>query len=106
VEPNEQLTEQAAKRMEEVEKEQALQEQEAMIRATDIDQIVRSEGWKWIKIYIENAIRDFANKTITVGFSTIEEMNFERGKVVGLRQLLVQVEADIKRLQDDRKKAS
>ena len=80
--------------------------QEAMARGQSFEVITNTEGWGYIKAYIENAIQSFATKAIKDGFTSFDEYQLERGKVLGLNSLLANIENDLRILNDQRQVAS
>ena len=78
---------------------------EKLIRGAAFEGLIRGDGWKFIKGYIENKIKSFANEAIGTGFKDMEKYQYERGVVDGLRKLLGEIDSSIKLLEDERKKA-
>jgi len=76
---------------------------EAMVRGQAFDEMIRSEGWKYVKAYIENKIKAFANSVLT-GDKDISIYEGDRREIIGLRKLLGSIETDIKVLRDEYKK--
>lgn len=98
--------EEQKQREEELKRQMEDSRNEMLERAYAFEEVQRFDGWKFIKAYIENRIRDFANKCILSGFESMEEFNLERGKVLSLQQLLSEMEASIKTLEDERKRVT
>ena len=84
--------------------EQRISFSAALERANNLEEMTRSSGWNNVKTLITNKIADFANRAILTGFTTMDEFNLERGKILGLRQLLADIESDIKTLQNERQR--
>lgn len=68
------------------------------------EELVRSKGWEFIKAYIENQIKTFANEAIITGFKDHNDYLLKRGIVVGMRSILGEVQSSLKTLEDERKK--
>lgn len=88
-------------RLEELTEEQKRFNIERMERGQAFEEMIRSKGWEIVQAYILNSTRDFANKVILSGFSSIEELNFERGKIVGMKQILTEIEASLKAFRNE-----
>lgn len=73
-------------------------------RGIAFEEMKHNRGWEMVETYIQNVVRQFANTAVLKGFSSIEEMNLERGKVIGLQGLLTEINNAIKALEDDRSK--
>jgi len=78
---------------------------EKLERAVAFEELIRVKGWEFVKAYIENQIRAFANKAILEGFKSMDEYQFERGLVTGLRRLIGEIEGDLNTLENERQKA-
>ena len=78
---------------------------EKMQRGVAFEEMVRSKGWEYIKAYIETQIKQFANEAILSGFKELYEYNYKRGRVVGMRDILGEIESSLKVLEDEREKA-
>lgn len=74
--------------------------QEARERAEHFNMLVHSESWKYIKFYVENRIKAFSTRAIKEGFETREQNELERGKVLGLTELVANIENDLKILNE------
>lgn len=79
-------------------------ETEMLERAGALEMMVNSKGWEHVKFWIENHIQDFANTAITKGFKSMDEFNYARGYVSGLRELLVDVSTHLEQLEDYRRR--
>jgi hypothetical protein len=80
---------------------------EELARGAEFDAMTRSTGWSFVKAYVENKIKLFATTALLgEGFKTLEQYQFERGKVAGLRELLGSVEGAIQALKDEQLKGS
>lgn len=94
------------KRQEEVAREQAEALNEVLQKGVAFEELIRSSGWKSVIAHYENKIRAFSNRAILSGFTDINELNLERGKILGIQEVLNMIDASIKRLQDERTKGS
>ena len=73
-------------------------------RAGAFEVLVNQKGWEYLKAYIENQIRSFANKAILEGFKDMEDYQFERGMVTGLQRLIGEVDSNLNTLKNEREK--
>lgn len=85
-------------------KEQQEYLDEQLARGGAFEQMMTTDGWKYIKAYIENKIRTFSNKAIIEGFKTMEEYKEEKGEVNGLRELLQHMDGAIQTAYAEKKK--
>jgi len=84
--------------------EQLKQAQEEMLeRAGALEILTKSNGWKHVQAWIENHIQEFATTSITKGFKGMDEFNYARGYVNGLRELLVDVQSHLDNLEQYRR---
>jgi hypothetical protein len=60
------------------------------------DDMTRQKGWDYVKAIIDGTIKNFTNKALIKGFSTMEEFNFERGIVEGQRRILSEIDSTLK----------
>jgi protein involved in sex pheromone biosynthesis len=72
-------------------------------RGVAFQSLVRSDGWKFVKLYFESKIKAFTT-SILIDSKPIQDYESERMKLVGLRELLGFIENDIKALEDANKK--
>jgi hypothetical protein len=77
-------------------------ELEMLEKAGAFEELIRTKGWEYIKNYIEEQIKDFANISIINGYKSIEDFNFARGQIVALRQILVEIESQLRNLNNYR----
>jgi hypothetical protein len=76
---------------------------EALHRGVVFQELIRSEGWKFVKAYFESRVQTLATHLL-VEDKPISEYESERWELVGLRKLLGYIDNDIKVLEDDHKK--
>lgn len=69
---------------------------QARARGVAFSDIVSTDGWNYVKAYVQARITLFANDALGEGFKTMEEYQRRRGEVNGLRELLAEVEESIK----------
>jgi hypothetical protein len=69
---------------------------ESIRRGEAFTLLMSSESWNYIKTFIENSIQTFANRAIRDGFKDYNEYQLERGKVLGLSNLLSEIENDLR----------
>lgn len=79
--------------------------QETLARGVAFEAFIRSEAYAYLKAYYENAIKAFSNRAIRQGFKDMEELNFERGKVVGMSDLFGGINSALQTLEEERKKS-
>lgn len=80
-------------------------ETEMLERAGAFESFVGSKGWELLKAWVENHIQDFANQSITKGYESMDQFNYARGYVNGLRELLVEVNSHLEQLEAYRRRA-
>jgi hypothetical protein len=100
---HEQNNEKIIERQEEVANDQRAFKNERLERGSAFEGMIRTDGWKHIQSFIENSVRDFANRAILTGFADDKTFNFERGKVFGMRMILSEIEASVALLENERK---
>ncbi len=84
--------------------EQIKQAQSEMLeRAGALEVLTNSNGWKHVQSWVENHIQEFATVSITKGFKNMDEFNYARGYVNGLRELLVEVQSHLDSLEQYRR---
>lgn len=80
---------------------------ETLERGQSFELLINSAGWKYINSFIENSIQSFANRAIKdPGFASFEEYQLERGKVLGISNMLADIQNDIRILNEQREKAA
>ena len=57
-----------------------------------------SKGWESVTAHIQEQIANFVNRSLLDGFKTIEDYQYARGYVNGLRELLVEVQSSLDEL--------
>lgn len=72
-------------------------------KAGAYEQLVHTNGWGYVKAFIEQRLKAFTNKALLEGFSSMEEYQMKRGEVNGLRELLADIEWTLKQLEQYRK---
>ena len=77
--------------------------QDALKRGVAFQSLIRSDGWKFIKLYFENRVQAFATHLL-VEDKPISEYEGERQELKGIRKLLGIIDTDIKTLEDEHKK--
>jgi len=81
-------------------------ENEILARAGALEQMTTTQGWSYMKAYIQNKIQAFANEAIITGYKSLEEFNLARGQVNALRQLVGEIDEALEKLNEQRQKAS
>lgn len=76
---------------------------ESLERAGALEQMTTTKGWEYVKAFIQNKIQTFANESIIKGYETLEEFNFHRGEVNGLRELIGEIDHSLQELHEYRK---
>jgi len=76
---------------------------DSLIRGESFYQLVKSDGWKYIKLYFENKVKSFTTSMIIEDKSIIE-YEAERNEIKGIRNLFGFIDNDIKILEDENKK--
>lgn len=98
--------EQVAARQEQVEAEIDAAKKEVLEKGYAFEELIRTKGWELIKSNYVNSVQVFATKVINNGFDSIEELNLERGKILGKQQILNDIDAALKALQDEQSTTS
>lgn len=77
--------------------------QETLQRAEVFESLMVHPAWKYIRAYIENAVKTFSTRVIN---EDMDEKLFlvEKGKVKGLLSLISEVENSLNTLKNERKK--
>ena len=77
--------------------------QETLARAEIFESLLTHPGWKYIRAYIENAVKTFSTRVIN---EDMDEKVFlvEKGKVKGLLSLISEVENSLNTLKNERHK--
>jgi hypothetical protein len=78
---------------------------ESLKRGESFESMMSSESWSYVKAFIEIRIKVFANRAIKEGFKDFSEYQLERGKVLGLSELLSDIENDLRILNEQRQKS-
>ncbi len=65
------------------------------MKASVLEELTTTKGWEFIKTYITGRIQEFTTKAIVSGFKDMEEYQFYRGEVSGLRTLLIEIENNL-----------
>lgn len=73
-------------------------DREYLEQAGLIESLVATKGWEFVKKYIADRIQQFSNRAIIDGFKSMDEYQFYRGEVSGLRTLLVEIENNLTNL--------
>lgn len=76
---------------------------DSLIRGEAFNQMVRSDGWKFVKKYFETKLQTLATRLL-IEDKKIEDYEAERQKLIGLRELFGFIDNDIKILDDESKK--
>lgn len=71
---------------------------QALEKAGAYEVMTGSKGWEKVMNHIQEQITNFTNRAIVDGFKTIEDYQYSRGYVNGLRELLVEVQASLDEL--------
>lgn len=71
---------------------------EMLARATAFEEMIRTKGWEIIAGYIQERVKQFANEAIVTGFKSLDEYQHHRGRIEGLREIMIQVESDLEHL--------
>jgi hypothetical protein len=79
--------------------------QDSLAAGIAFDEMMRSNGWKYVKAIIDATIKTFTNKALLQGFKSMEDYAFERGVVEGQRKILTEIESAMKVLREDQKRA-
>jgi hypothetical protein len=87
-----------------MDKELTLEMEKALMEGDILEQLTTTKGWEWIKGFITNKVQEFSNRAIVNGFKTMEDYQFYRGEVAGLRSLLVEIENSLTNLKNYREK--
>lgn len=74
-------------------------------KANTYELLVHSPVWGYIKEFIDKRTVAFETEALGKGFKSMEEYQFERGKVVGLSLLLSEVDSALETLRNERNKA-
>jgi uncharacterized alpha-E superfamily protein len=77
--------------------------QDVLVRGAAFESLIRNEGWKYIKIYIENATKTFATRMINEDMDE-KVMLVEKGKIKGYLSLLAEIENSLLTLKNARTK--
>jgi len=84
------------------EQKQALSE--SLTRGSAFEEMVRSQGWGFIKAYYQAKIQRFATSLLLEENKPISDFEAERRELIGLRKLIGLIDNDIKALENDRQK--
>lgn len=84
--------------------EQQKEYQEALTRGSDLEEMVKSRGWEWVKKYFQARVQGLANGLLLEDKKPITDFDNERRELIGLRKLIGSIESDIKTVENDRQK--
>ena len=76
---------------------------QALERGVAFQELIRSRGWKFIRMYFENRVQAFATHLL-IEDKPIADYEQERQELKGIRKLLGLIDNDIKTLEDEHKK--
>jgi hypothetical protein len=71
---------------------------ESLEKAGAYEVMSASKGWEKVLSHIQEQITNFTNRSLLDGFKTIEDYQYARGYVNGLRELLVEVQSSLDEL--------
>jgi hypothetical protein len=79
--------------------------QQALIRGSAFEELIRTQGWEYVKKYYEARVQQFANNMLLQDRVSIAQFEAERWEIIGIRKLFNMIENDIKAVEMDREKA-
>ncbi len=79
--------------------EQQQQFDDTLKRAGAFEEMIRTEGWKYIQKFYEARVQSLANGMLLLD-QPIEKFESERRSIMGMRELIMQVENDLNTLAD------
>jgi hypothetical protein len=83
---------------------QRLSLEDSLKRGSAFEQLIRSEGWEYVKAWYQNKIQRFATSLLIEDTKNVEEFEHERRELIGLRKLMGLIENDLKILHDSQEK--
>lgn len=75
-----------------------------MTRGSDLEEMVKSRGWEWVKKYFQARVQGLANGLLLEDKKPITDFDNERRELIGLRKLIGSIDSDIKTVENDRQK--
>jgi hypothetical protein len=75
--------------------------QQTLAAGAAFNEMIQSNGWKYVTAVVDSTIKAFTTKALTQGFKDMETFNYERGKVEGQRLILSEVQSAIKELKEE-----
>lgn len=77
---------------------------EMLWNSTAIEEMVITNGWKYVEKYIQEKLKDFTTISVNDGFKSIEDFNFARGQIVALKGIITEIESQLTNLKMYREK--
>ncbi len=84
------------------EQEEALEE--SLARGQGFEELIRTNGWQYIKAWYQAKIQLFASAVLLEGTKLISEFENERRELIGIRKLIGLIDNDIKTFHDSQEK--
>lgn len=75
--------------------------EEILEKAAAFEELIRTKGWGYIKAYAQDALNGFSARAVKTGFTSMEDYQFERGRVAGIFSILSEVENAIQTIRDE-----
>lgn len=85
-------------------RDQALHDE--LERAGAFEEMVRTKGWEYLKAYYLNQVQQLANDLLLSPEEPIEKLEGRRQRLVGLRQLMAEVDSSLDTLKRYREEKS
>lgn len=78
--------------------EQIVEQNDMLERAGAFEQIVKSTGWKYLKVYFENQIQTFVTDILSDNKNKIEDYESSRQQLIGIKKLMGEVTSHLESL--------
>lgn len=84
--------------------EQEQQYEEALKKASAIEVMSKTDGWKYIVSFYEDQIRNFANRILSQKDTPISDFEGARNQIIGMKMIVQLVSDDLKLIKDERER--
>lgn len=78
--------------------EQIVEQNDMLERAGAFEQMVKSTGWKHLKVYFENQIQTFVTDILSDNKNKIEDYESSRQQLIGIKKLMGEVTSHLESL--------
>lgn len=68
---------------------------EAVIRAEAFQAMIYTEGWKLVRAYYENGLKDLVNTMMLADAKQISDFEPRRRELMGIQKLMASIDADL-----------